>query len=284
MLKENPKFGYCGLTIVMSNPSRFDKVSLLSAAAGELFNKEMLRPEINRFQCEVRLADDRSTLRLNTKALLLLGQKALTLWTDSKYTLGEIRGYPLYSKEGIPSIASYLPQDACDVRDYELMLNEEVSEYRDTTDKYTTYEGEKKHGKTARSNFRFWLKSDVERIKQVLFSREGKFPHDVYSMEAVIQPNSDHMITRLREAKDTRIYIDLETDEEFNIRCIGLMFEPDPCHRLVTVYLIPFLDYNYNPSYSIASLCQLYRALALAFSRNIVVAHNGSVFAFFVLA
>src|SRR5213082_2580865 len=152
LLRNPPKFNYSGLTIVLSNPSRFDKTKLLSATAGHWFDNECLRPDINQYQCDVRLADDRSELLLNTKCVFLLGQKSLSTWTNSPFTLGEIRGTPLYTKEGLPAIASFLPQDCMDIKDFESYLNPESQNTLDIED---SFQEEKTRGKTSRSNYRF---------------------------------------------------------------------------------------------------------------------------------
>ena len=93
MLRNRPQYKYCGLTIVLSNPSRFDRNELLSATGGWFFNDRCLRPDYNRHQCDIRLKDDRSELLPNTKCVLLLGEPAAKLWlNNNENTLGEIRG------------------------------------------------------------------------------------------------------------------------------------------------------------------------------------------------
>lgn len=283
-LRSPPKFNYCGLTIVMSNPSRFDIVSLLSATAGYWFNEECLRPEINRYQCDIRLTDDRTPLLPNTKAILLLGQKALHLWTNSSLSLGEVRGTPLYTKEGLPCIVSFLPQDTMDIKDFEGDLNEMANSEYEMSESFTSYEGEKKHGKTSRSNFRFWLREDTKRIKQVLLN-EGQFPEDKLKPEYNIYPNSEEVIQVLQNTINCDLLIDLETDDNFNIRCIGFTFDHEKRTDLTrTIYLVPFLDHNYNPAYDIITCCKILRAFCIAFKNNTVIAHNGAQFDFFVLA
>ena len=58
MLRHKPKFSYCGLTIVLSNPSRFDVLKLLSSRGGDFFENFCLQPDYNLMQCDVRLAED----------------------------------------------------------------------------------------------------------------------------------------------------------------------------------------------------------------------------------
>ncbi len=223
MLRNLPKFKYSGLTVVLSNRSRFDLTELLSAAAGNWFNQECLRPELNRYQTDIRLAIDRSPLLEGTKAILLLGEESLHRWTSTSLSLAEVRGTPLYTKEhNIPAIATFLPQDAMDIRDFESELNEHAGANNDDFIKAPEYLGEKKHGKTQRSNFRYWIKSDTARLKQVLLSADGKFPEDDIEPEYIIYPNLEELILLLENTKNQNIYLDLETDENLNIRCIGI--------------------------------------------------------------
>src|ERR1017187_2970755 len=120
MLRNKPKLKYCGLTVVMSNPSRFDKLSLLTATGGVFFNNHCLQPDFNSMQCDIRLADDPSDLLPNTKAIILLGEYAMHKYCNDTLdnTLNEMRGSPLYVGN-IPAIASFNPQECADVKNYE---------------------------------------------------------------------------------------------------------------------------------------------------------------------
>ena len=135
MLRNKPKGKYSGLTIVMSNPSRFDKEwkpgigNLLSANGGTLFN-DCLQPELNSMLCDVRVMEDTSPWLEGTKCILLLGQAAMHQWCPDtrKNTLNEMRGSLLYVGE-IPAIATFFPQDAADFKNYEQSHNELSKEY-----------------------------------------------------------------------------------------------------------------------------------------------------------
>src|ERR1039457_6070939 len=104
MLHNKPKFNYCGLTIILSNPSRFDRFKLFSGNGGMLFDNFCLRPEHNSMMCDVRVMEDTTPLLSNTRCLLLLGEQAM--WKYLPETLGkwlnEIRG-GLYEYKGIPT-------------------------------------------------------------------------------------------------------------------------------------------------------------------------------------
>src|SRR5437660_4223298 len=209
MLYSPPKFSYCGLTIILSNVSRFDKLELLSAIAGYKYNKECLAPELNRFQCDIRLAEDARPLLSNTKCLLLLGQRSLSLHTDSSLTLNEVRGTPLYSKSELPCIASYFPQDCMDIRDYESEFNTESKAEEFEEDSEPEFVGDKKRSKTQRQNFFFWLKEDTKRAIQVI-QNNGIFPKDEIEPIYEIYPNISNIIKLLYETKNSYLYLDIE--------------------------------------------------------------------------
>lgn len=277
-MKLNPRISYCGLTIVMSNPSRFDTVELLSATGGYLFKSECLGPELNLMSCEVRLKEDRSTLRPGTLVVLLLGKDAFELWTGNKdNSLGEVRG-SVYMIDGIAHLASYLPQDCADVKDYEGEFNEilqaSYAEDEGKGDKSALSE-KRRHGKTSRTNWRFWLKQDTKKAIQLL-KNGGKIPARKLEPQYVIYPNSDEVIERLNKTRNEEIFLDIETDSNLSITCCGLGFADG------LVYVVPFVDYLYRKPYH--NLSKLVVALSRAIYCNTVVSHNGAAFDWFVLA
>jgi hypothetical protein len=85
MLRNKPKLRYSGLTIILSNPSRFDKEyrpgigNLLSANSGVLMN-DCLQPEFNSMMCDVRVMEDVTPFLEDTKCILLLGEHAMHKW------------------------------------------------------------------------------------------------------------------------------------------------------------------------------------------------------------
>src|SRR5208337_4635446 len=129
LLRNKPILRYCGLTIIVSNPSRFDSLNLASANGGVLLNK-LLQPELNVMQCDIRVADDSSSFLPRTNCIMLMGDYAMHRYTNSvtgNNTLNEMRGSPLYI-DNIPTIASYPYQEAADFKAYEQTHNEAVRE------------------------------------------------------------------------------------------------------------------------------------------------------------
>jgi len=280
MLKTKPKLTYCGLTVVLSNPSRFDTVSLLSATGGSMFNEHCLRPQNNIMQCEVRLADDPSPLLPGTKCVLLCGQYAMHKWLPEtkKNSIGEMRGSP-FIKDGIVHIPTFFPQDAADLKTYEQQLNVSSKEYQPDANEYDSDdEGDaKRHGKTARRNYAFWMRADCNKAKQVL-RNNGQIPASAIQEHRYhTYPNSDTVINLLQNTVGKFFYFDIETDyHAHNLQCFSFSFDGRD------IYNIPILDYNYKPAYS--NCHKILRSLAIALDNNTVVAHNGAAFDFFVLA
>lgn len=270
-----PILTYCGLTIVLSNPSRFDRADLLSSTGGYLFCQELLQPEFNRMQCDIRLKDNREPLLPNTKCVLLLGESAAKLWLRNEdNSLGEIRGAP-YLIDEIPHIASYLPQDACDVvKEHELENNPYLQSQKrveDDTNEDEEVDEKRRHGKTKRKNYRFWLGQDVKKAKSIL--KYGGIPPAPFVDNYRVYPSSSDIL-RYLSRKDEVLFIDIETDKHWNILCFSFSFSYGP------IYCVPCLLHDYTWAYS--SLPQIYKALLLALNRNIVVAHNGSGFDYLV--
>jgi hypothetical protein len=278
-MRHLPSKEYCGLTIVLSQPSRQDLTTLLSGYAGVFFNQDCLASLTSRWRCDIRTADTLGAgLLPNTKAILLLGERSLHEWADgySEYSINELRGTPLRNKFGVPVICSYSPQDAIDPQDYESKFNSAL------TSKDEEREGggedevntKKRHGKTRRANFRFFLAKDV---KKILYGMEdaNRTKSHVYDID--IYPQLHAVLKVLEETKGSNFYLDIETDSNQNMLCFGFSFEGD-----TPVYTVPVLRYDYALAYG-DSTFRLFRALAKAIMNNTTVVHN-SMFDLYVLS
>lgn len=285
MLRHLPKFSFNGLTIVMSNPSRLDRSELLSGPAGFFFNEECLRPETNIHCCDVRLIDDKSPLYKGTKVILLLGAKAFAQYArsaSSVLSLDEGRGSP-YIVDGIPCIASFAPQDAVDMKDFESKLNVNLL----TTESEETNSDEieageiiesKGRGRTARSNYRFWLKNDTKKALRIL-NNDGVIPEQ-YEPNYFISPDLCFIVDLFNSKRNDVCFFDMETDfNSMDMRCFAVSFLSES----TKIYCIPTLNIDYTPYYG-EQQHLLWKALAICIRNNILVAHNGSQFDFFVLA
>lgn len=286
-MRHLPTQKYSGLTVVLSQPSRQDLHALLTGYAGYVFDRECLSPRTSRFQCDIRTSDTISEgLLPSTRGLLLLGERSCKEWTTKgvydSYTLNEQRGVPLKNDYRIPVIASYSPQDAVDMQNYEDRLNPHLSaaEAEGVDDKVdgdsSEYEEKKRHGKTSRSNYRHWLRSDT---KKILWAIDNPI-HTVSSESSwncKAFPREDEIIRELRSYHNGSLYVDIETDSDYNILCFGLNHSSSR-----TVYCIPWLRYDYQRAYS-AGLTKIIREIVLAMQRCCCVIHN-SMFDLFVLA
>lgn len=270
MLRTKPSLTYSGLTVVLSNQSRFDTVRLLTGGAQHVLNDIALRPELNIMMCDIRVADDKSPWLPNTRCILLLGEYALHTYVPRSRmnVLNEARG-TVFEVNGIPAIGSYYPQDCADFKNYE----KEFNTGHKSTEEDDIEGDEKALGSTSRSNFSFWLKSDIRKAKWILKNGPPTIePQPRY----ITYPNSTELIQVLNGTKGQHLYFDMETDyERQNVQCFSFSFDGN------VVYNVPTLDYTYHPAYS--ALPQIMRALCVAVHDNTIVAHNGSCFDFVVL-
>lgn len=285
MFHHTPKLNYIGLSLIVSNPSRFDTNELLSGNSGQWYSQEVFRKAgINRYQIDILDCDEFNrigrTLYPGTKVVLLLGERAQREVGGVTTTLGENRGSPIV-KGGIVYISSYPYQDCFDIVDHESRLNPalngEINEYgnfegADSDSEDDTEDAKSRHGKTKRGNYRFWLTKDTQKAVRIL--REGLRQHVEPTYN--IYPSSTQVIHQLDSHENTDFYLDIETDSDLNITCFGFSFGDEP-----TVFVVPLLRYDYSTAYSCNG--NILRSLCRAMQRNTTVAHNGSGFDFFVL-
>jgi len=242
---------------------------------------DCLQPEYNNMMCDVRVMEDKTPFLPDTRCLLLLGEHTMHEWCKDTRgnTLNEMRG-SLLDVNGIPAIASYLPQDACDMKNWEKAHNELSKEYEADDEVSGNSEDEEDEGDvkrfspTKRSNYSFWLKKDTEKAKSILL---GKLGLNQTKPNYNIFPTADEVVHVLTTHKNVYFYFDMETDyEEQNLLCFSFSFDGH------TIYSVPVLNTNYRPAYT--NYHHILRALAIAIRDNIIVAHNGACFDFFVLA
>lgn len=274
-----PKLTYKGLTVIMANGSRFDRAELLSATGGFFFRNECLRPHLNIMQCEVRTRDEKAEFLPGTKAILMLGIDTFKqFFPQSDHSLGEIRG-SVFEIQGIPAIASYLPQDCIDVKDYESEHNELLANksYDEPESIIKESNEKRRHGRTARSNWRFWLKKDTEKAIRILLNG-GSIPQNdrFFEPKYILYPKAIEVIQELRSSVGRELFLDIETDEQLGLKCFGYSLGGE------RISVVPVFDYAYKRAYP--EIHEILRALSLAMCNNTVVSHNGSAFDWPVLA
>lgn len=269
-MRIKPAFTYNGLTVVLAQQSRFDldQKKLLTGQAGHHFNQDCLQPITNRFCCDIRTSDTIGEgLLPDTKGLLLLGERAFREWTLDGYpahTLNQQRGYLINGKfSGIPTIASFTPQDAIDFVNHELRLNPLLAE-DDDEDEKEKETNEKDHSATRRENYKFWLQCDTKKLLHILANGIPKEQETSYN----IYPNSADVIKALQEPKQQFLFFDIETDPLYQITCFAY------ATTLSSITVVPLIRYDYTLAYSPVDTGRILQALGIALLDNIPVIHN----------
>lgn len=283
-MKHSPTLEYKGLTIVLSNPSRFDNHAkkLLSGTGGLFFTNDCLYPRgINRFQCDIRSLDECTSANPflpNTHCILTLGAPALRILGNTDTELNAQRGSPIFSRaDGIPVIASYSPQEAVDRKAYEAEFNPLIKEQQiidDERESNNPVAEKRRHGKTNQKNFKFWLSKDVEKAVNIA-TNENNCVMAATNPGFNIYSNSPDIIQLLSSYKGRNLYFDMETDVALNITCFSFGFDLD------SIFVVPVIDYNYHHAYT--NLPNIFRALSAAIKSNRLVCHNGAGFDYLVL-
>lgn len=280
-----PTLPYNGLTVILSNPSRKDTDNsyLLSGNAGIYFDECLKTHGLSRQACDIRVCDTNLPLRDSTRCLLVLGENAMhvTCPEYNNYFLGEQRGYPLRSASGHYCIASFLPQDCMDVVDYESRLNPLAGAGSGEDEGDGLADEKQHHGRTSRSNYRFWLRNDIRRVATLLRQPYGQLPFNAIHERPIfrIYPKAEEAIAVLENTKSSYMDFDIEVDSALNISVFSFSFDDSPI-----IWCIPCIRYNYSCAYNVSLLARIFRGLAVAMRDNITVCHNGWAFDLFVLA
>lgn len=283
-MRNRPTSAYSGLTVILNHRSRNDKEEKLIDGWGvsNLFDSALLSAGFNhvhRASVEIReLSDIGEPFLAGTKCILALGEECVKHFLGDGITLGEQRGSPVKVNIDIensmsqfnetPCIFSFAPQDAYDRFNY---FDEDGDDDEDDTE---TAQQTKAHGKTRRKSWRFWLKSDIR--KAVRLSQTGlKVCEPTYHL----YPTAERVIELLLGARGQDLYFDIETEDNLQLTCFGFAFDDKD------VYVVPMLQTHKGNSYyyNETDTCRILHALALAFLRNRIVAHNGA-FDLFVMA
>lgn len=260
MLYHPPLLPYSGLTIVLSKPSRIDLSQLLSGYPGQ-FLERTLSP-FSRHNCDIRLVGEHSPLLPNTKVILRMGELAKSVILQD-YTLNEVRGNT-YARGDIVNICTYELQDCFDRKNYTQPGDDEViDDEDDTTDEGTG----KEHSKTRRKNYRYWLYNDIKKAIDII--KNGYKPKLLFE-QFRIYPSIEEITTLLNTTTNNYLYLDIETNENFNITVISISLNESP------VFTIPILCYDGSLSYGKEKICRFLAALSRSFESNTVVIYNSS--------
>lgn len=297
-----PSKPYSGLTIVLSNPSRFDIVNggkndppaLLKGKSGEFFKKHCIGPDMAIEAChvfDVYAKDKVPNFLPGTKSVLLLGEGARNHFFPeySNYSVSAQRGAILVGNNisgEIQYISSFTPQDAYDVQPWEASKNplllhrassnkEEPGAEQDDSDDDSG--ADKNLGKTKQSNYKFWLQQDAKKAIRIArygvseVKQYGEPRYDIYYP-------MDEVIEFLLSLDGQEFGLDIETDSELNVNTLGF----GNVHR---VCVVPLLLHDYRPAYSYLEIARFFCVLQRVFRnpKTTLVIHN-ALFDLFVLA
>lgn len=161
--------------------------------------------------------------------------------------LTAVRGYVLDLGTS-KVVATFWPQDCVDLRDHEANTTDEEDDAAGTG---------KDDAPTKRANYRFWFQRDVAKLFN---TPRQRFP---WTYQAV--PNK-LAAQFLRSAVDSTVYFDSETHPDTDtLQCFSFAINDGP------VYTVGIYDWR---GYLLPDAVELMAALARAFSRNKIVAHN----------
>jgi len=261
-MRHLPTLPYSGLTIVLDRRSRFDEPDrLLCGQAGSFFDSALGMP---RAACDIRLW---STLEEGwlpgTRVVLLLGECFTAFQDDAN--LNQLRGSP-WQSDGKVFVATYAPQDALDRKDY----------FSDDTESTARRDDDKTTGATTRrQNWPFWMRRDIGKAIDIL--RNGlhvaQFEEPQFAPVATLEQE-------LSRTRDTHLFLDIETDSQLRLTCLGYKFRGQPTRVIPMFQTHRPSDGYYHGRFDTA---RLLRALAVAMSQNTTVIHN-ALFDLFVLA
>ena len=293
-MRHPPTQPYNGITIVLSHPSRFDTERLLSGTAGAFFEDHCLCSSLAAY--DIRTANDQTPLISGTKSVLLLGQLAVTRYTAEQATIHKLHGSPITIRKELSrdcslaqvyGIPSYFPQDAQDPIDYESLKNPRCPTYTGTIVGGGNQDGDEddeddgggvqkgRHTIVSRKNYRFWLQQDTRKAKMLAFTYNGILPESKCRIDAPCDPYE--AVTVLNEEREGFLYLDIETDTEQNINCVGFAVNDS------NIYVFPLLDCQYKLFFGREVTAKFIRAFVLAMSRLTTICHN-SFFDVLVLA
>lgn len=249
---------YNGLAIVIDQPSRFDldQGKLLAGPARE-WMENITGLNIN--ECFIAAASQGPiSFPTSTKHIALLGAQASLTYG---LTSNDPPGYPLFVRNSphnqiIPAIAAFDPQDCNDIR---YMGDLADDEYEDKLTERDTKEATP----TRRKNRRFWTAWHLNRLLHPSPTVEQK-------PIIIVAPNLQEATAAL-DGYSGVLYLDIETSRLHRcITCVG--FSTDVIFP--RVYVVPYYLHTGERAYH--NLWKFHVALARAFTRCVVVAHNSA--------
>lgn len=279
-MRHKPVLKYCGVVIELEFPGRFDKEKLIDGSSSYVIREALDPLRLNRYAFDIRTRDCKDPYPEGTKVVVLAGDSSLAKLGFPRERINTLRGSP-FTRDGITYIPTYHPQQASDRKNFELTHNPYAAlamgvDDNDREDEDDDESSSKDMGKTARRNYRFWFIQDIR--KAIDISRNG-LRQNVAKYHTNLRP--DEIIFHLLQAGSEgcrTLYYDIETSRlSGQMICFGFSFNAKD------IYVAPIIDCTGGPYFSIGDTTRILRALADAFSRCTVVAHNGP-FDYFITA
>ena len=285
-----PSREYCGLTVLLSNPGRFDQRNLVDGSSQYVLKDALLESSaggvIHRNSIDFRTLSYAAPYLNNTKVVLLCGGASLRVLGFGPERLHTLRG-SAFERDNVVYIPTFHPQECADRRNYEARLNpyhnrgvdltlpdgEDEGDDRDTESVADT----KNYGATAHRNYRFWFIKDFQ--KAVRITRSGLRRNVA---QYVLNQSAPEILNTLRSVKaGAFFYLDIETDPRTQqITCFAWSTDA------AKIYSVPIYTFGFSPTRELMwdthTIGLIYRELALTMSRTTVVCHN-ALFDLFIL-
>lgn len=273
VFRNPPRLKYCGVTIELSHAGRFDSHELISGSSAYALVDALAGQGVSRYTFDVRTQACTDPYMPGTRVVLLAGNPAKLGHPLAK--LGAVRGSPTVGPNGVIFIPTFHPQDCADLKNYEATLNPDSITAADAETEDDDNEGDahvKDMGRTSRRNYRFWFIHDTHKALDIARNglRQNKAAYHTH-------PSAEQIIAALSAAHGKELFIDIETDPRSG-RMLCFAFSVNATE----IWCVPIITHDGKLAYAETSVLLILRALATAFIRCTVVAHN-SLFDLFIL-
>lgn len=259
-MRTPPSRLYSGTTIIIDEPSRFDKDhNMLLAGPARRFLADDAGLDVE--TCDLRTIDETPPWLKDTTSVILAGNRA-----SNKYlqTSNDPPGYIRLVPPGIRATTVFDIQDCCDFRN----LSGDDAEAEENF----TERDSKERIPTRRKNYRFWT---AWHIRKLLSGATVNEPE----IKPICYPKLNEVVQLLMDIKDEDLYLDIETSRTHQCLTVVGVSSTSIWPR---IYVVPVYLISGQLAYS--NFHSFHHALSRAMVRNTVVGHNIAGFDLLVLA